>query len=192
MPDQQRQGLESPQPSRVLSWSQSPPPHALAQPQPYAVPSGPPAGAVGAVRRPSRGAGSPMMENYYPMSYPPEPVVQPGPEPEPEPMGYYTPDQLVRARMLAQEQQLPQPQGWGGGGWQSVRSGETRPGYGAGGQQGSAEYFPTSSPTPYYSGYQTPVMQEQQVYAAAPAGNFAPQQVGYGPSAQQGRYYAQL
>ncbi|KAI7201545.1 hypothetical protein KC365_g18705, partial [Hortaea werneckii] len=153
---------------------------------------GPPPGAVGAVRRPSRGAGSTMVENYYPMPYPPEPVAQPGSEPEPEPMGYYTPDQLVRARMLAQEQQPPQPQGWGGGGWQSVRNGDTRPGYGAGGQQGSAEYFPTSSPTPYYSNYQTPVMQEQQVYAAAPAGHFAPQQVGYGPSAQQGRYYAQL
>ncbi|RMX93421.1 hypothetical protein D0868_12872 [Hortaea werneckii] len=199
MPDhhhQQRHGLESPQPSRVLSWSsRSPPPlSAMSQPQPYTVPSGPPPGAVGAVRRPSRGAGSPMVENYYPMSYPPEPVPQPGLEPEPEPMGYYTPDQLVRARMLAQEQQQqPQPQGWGGGGWQSVRSGETRPGYGAGGQQGSAEYFPTSSPTPYYSGYQTPVMQEQQVYTSAPTGHFAPQQqAGYGPSAQQGRYYAQL
>ncbi|KAI7702978.1 hypothetical protein KC353_g14380 [Hortaea werneckii] len=203
MPDQQRHGLESPQPSRVLSWSQSPPPpSAMAQPQPYTLPSGPPPGAVGAVRRPSRGAGSPMVENYFPMSYPPEPVPQPGLEPEPEPMGYYTPDQLVRARMLAHEQQQPQsqPQGWGGGGWQSVRSGgETRPGYGAGGQQGSAEYFPSASSSSaapmgpsYYPPYQVPGMQEQQAYASAP-GHFAPQQqVGYGPSAQQGRYYAQL
>ncbi|KAI6907326.1 hypothetical protein KC318_g4315 [Hortaea werneckii] len=196
MPDHhhQRQGLESAPPSRVLfRSSQSPPPSAMTQPQSYTVPSGPPPSAVGAVRRPSRGAGSPMTENYYPMSYPPEPVMQPGLEPEPEPVGYYTPDQLVRARMLAHEQQPPQPQGWGGGGWQSVRSdGETRPGYGASGQ-GSAEYFPPSSPTPYYSNYQPPVMQERQVYAAAPTGHFAPQQqAGYGPPAQQGRYYAQL
>lgn len=120
--------------------------------------------------------------------------MQPAPEPEPEPMGYYTPDQLVQARMLAHEQQQLPSQGWGGGGFQAVRGGDTRPGYGVGGQQGSAEYFPfpsSSSPAPYYSNYQAPVMQEQQAYASAP-GPFAPQQAGYGPPAQQGRYYAQL
>ncbi|KAI7585179.1 hypothetical protein KC316_g6303 [Hortaea werneckii] len=196
MPDQQRHGLECPQPSRALSWSQSLPPSAMTQPQPYTLPSGPPPGAVGAVRRPSRGAGSPMVENYYPMSYPPQPVPQPGLEPEPEPAGYYTPDQLVRARMLAHEQQQPQPQVWGGAGLQAMRGGDMRLG---GGQQGSAEYFPSPSSLSggtmgpsYYSNYQAPVMQEQQAYASAPAGHFAPQQAGYSPPAQQGRYYAQL
>ncbi|KAI7253337.1 hypothetical protein KC352_g12121, partial [Hortaea werneckii] len=187
----QRQGIESPQPSRILSWSQSPPPSAHAQPQPYTVPTEPPPGAVGAIRRPSRG-GSPMVENYYPISYPPEL------EREPEPMGYYTPDQLVRARMLAHEQQLPpqpQSQGWGGGGgWQQLRNSEMRPVYGVGGQQGSGEYFPSSfsssSSAHDYASYQAPVVQEQRAYAPA-AGQFAPQQVGYGVSARQGRYYAQ-
>lgn len=191
----QRHGIESPQPSRVLSWSQSPPPpSAQAQPQPYTITTGPPPGAVGAIRRPSRG-GSPMLDNYYPMSYPPEPVAQPAPEPEPEPVGYYTPDQLVRARMLAHEQQLPpqpQSQGWGGGGsggLQHVRSSEMRPGHGVGGQQGSAEYFfpsSSSSSAPYYA----PGLHDPQAYAPA-AGQFAPQQVGYGVPARQGRYYAQ-
>ncbi|GAB1735511.1 hypothetical protein NU219Hw_g4090t1 [Hortaea werneckii] len=195
----QRQGIESPQPSRVLSWSQSPhpPPSAMTQPQPYPVPSGPPPGAVGAVRRPSRAA-SPRLENYYPMSYPPEPVMQPGPEPEPEPLGYYTPDQLVRARMLAHEQQQQQ-QVWSGGNLQSVRSSA---GYGGvGGQQGSAEYFPSSASSSsagapvgpsYYPPSQAPGVQDQLAYAAAPSGPFVPQQAGYGPSASQGRYYAQL
>lgn len=138
------------------------------------------------------------MENYYPMSCSPGPVVHPEPEPEPEPMGYYTPDQLVRARMLAHEQQppppQPQPQGWGGGGagLQHVRSSEMRPVYGAGGR-GSGEYFPpasSSSPAPYYPNYQAPVTQEQQVFAPAP-GHFAPQQAEYDIPAQQRRYYAQ-
>ncbi|KAI6814525.1 hypothetical protein KC327_g11075 [Hortaea werneckii] len=193
MSDSRRYGVESPQPSRTMSWSQSPAPNPP-QPQPYTVLAGPPPGAVGAIRRSSRG-GSPM-ENYYPTSYPPGPVGEP--EPDPEPMGYYTPDQLVRARMLAHEQQppppQPQPQGWGGGGAgvQHVRSSEMRPVYGAGGR-GSAEYFPpssSSSPAPYYPNYQAPVTQEQQVYAPAP-GHFAPQQAGYGIPAQQRRYYAQ-
>ena len=196
--DPQRQGIEFPEPSRILSWSQSPPPPSVqAQPQPYAAPTGPPPGAVGAIRRPSRGA-SPMLENYYPMSYPPEPVAQPAPEPEPEPVGYYTPDQLVRARMLAHEQQPPQSQNWGaggggGGGLQHVRSSEMRPGYGVGGQQGSAEYFSPSSSSSSahdYASYQAPVVQEQRAYAPA-AGQFAPQQVGFGLPARQGRYYAQ-
>ncbi|KAI7262124.1 hypothetical protein KC345_g9537 [Hortaea werneckii] len=199
----QRHSIESPQPSRVLSWSQSlPPPSVPAQPLPYTGPTGPPPGAVGAVRRPSRG-GSPMVENYYPMSYPPEPVAQPEPELEPEPMGYYTPDQLVRARMLAYEQQLlpPQPQSQGcggggvggGGGLQQVRNSENRPVYGVGGQQRSAEYFyPSSSSSSAhdYAHYQAPTMQEPQAYVSA-TGQFAPQQVGFGPSARPGRYYAQ-
>ncbi|KAI7618818.1 hypothetical protein KC346_g4833, partial [Hortaea werneckii] len=200
-PDQQaastsnshRQGIESPQPSRILSWSQSPPPAALAQSQPYTIPTGPPPGAVGAIRRPSR-AGSPMPETYYPMSYPPDAVAQP--EPEPEPMGYYTPDQLVRARMLAHEQQPPQPQSWGGGGGgglQHVRSRELRPGYGVGGQQASAEYFSPSSSSSSahdYASYQAPGLREPQAYVEA-TGDFAPQQVGHGGPGRQGRYYAQ-